>query len=70
MSGSGPVTEALADDGDAARRRVLLDAVAVAITRLGDLSRFDRGEVAQLHYMALELAAAANLALAEMDEPR
>jgi hypothetical protein len=69
VSGSGPVTEALADDG-AARRRVLLDAVAVAITRLGDLSRFDRGEVAQLHRMALELAAAANRALAEMDEPR
>ncbi len=68
MSGSGPMTEALADDSG--RRRAALDAVAVAITKVADLSRFSRGEVAQLHFMAIELAAATNRALAEMDEPR
>jgi hypothetical protein len=71
VSGSGPITEALADDGGAGRRRALLDAVAVAITRLGDdLSGWTPGELAQLHEMGLDLAKRTNLALAEWSEPR
>lgn len=65
---SGPVTERLSAD-DSGRRRQLLDRVAVAITRLGDdLSRFEPGELAQLHEMGLDLAKRTNRALAEWDE--
>lgn len=55
--------------GRRAQRREQLDAVARAITALGDLSGWEYADLAQLHYMAMELAAATNLTLAEREEP-
>lgn len=46
-----------------------LDEVARAITALGDLSDWSYADLAQLHFMAMELAAATNMALAEREEP-